>query len=387
MSAINELLPDSLINDIRGRAHRYDTENMFCIEDIHALKETGYLKAGVPTEFGGGGLSLSELVLAQRRLAEASPATALAVNMHLLWGAVAKVLYDREDHRLDWVFEDIVAGEIFAFGISEAGNDKVLLDSTCTATPDGDDYLISGMKIFTTLSPVWTRLGLHGRTEGDDPRIVVGFVRRDSLEGGAARAKDNGGEGISYPHPWNTLGMRATQSWNTKLDGVRLQGGDVVATFEPFDMRDPIILAVSLAFGVLTSSIYAGIADRALELATEAANAPAGEGIKLDDPYFASILTEAVLDHRASVDTLELVTSDIDGVVPREDWSMAIAALKNRLVDEARRTVDVAVQVVGSRAFSADHELSRLYRDVLAGIFHPRSAKSLAASVRSELTR
>lgn len=387
MSAINELLPDSLINDIRGRAHRYDAENVFCIEDIHALKESGYLKAGVPTEFGGGGLSLSELVLAQRRLAEASPATALAVNMHLLWGAVAKVLYDREDHRLDWVFEDIVAGEIFAFGISEAGNDKVLLDSTCTATPDGDDYLISGMKIFTTLSPVWTRLGLHGRTEGDDPRIVVGFVRRDSLEGGAARAKDNGGEGISYPHPWNTLGMRATQSWNTKLDGVRLQGGDVVATFEPFDMRDPIILAVSLAFGVLTSSIYAGIADRALELATEAANAPAGEGIKLDDPYFASILTEAVLDHRASVDTLELVTSDIDGVIPREDWSMAIAALKNRLVDEARRTVDVAVQVVGSRAFSADHELSRLYRDVLAGIFHPRSAKSLAASVRSELTR
>lgn len=387
MSAINELLPDSLINDIRGRAHRYDTENMFCIEDIHALKETGYLKAGVPTEFGGGGLSLSELVLAQRRLAEASPATALAVNMHLLWGAVAKVLYDREDHRLDWVFEDIVAGEIFAFGISEAGNDKVLLDSTCTATPDGDDYLISGMKIFTTLSPVWTRLGLHGRTEGDDPKIVVGFVRRDPLDGGAARAKDNGGDGISYPHPWNTLGMRATQSWNTQLDGVKLQGNDVVATFEPFDMRDPIILAVSLAFGTLTSSIYAGIADRALELATEAANAPAGEGIKLDDPYFASILTEAVLDHRASVDMLELVTSDIDGVIPREDWSMAIAALKNRLVDEARRTVDVAVQVMGSRAFSADHELARLYRDVLAGIFHPRSAKSLAASVREELTR
>ena len=387
MSAINELLPDSLINDIRGRAHRYDTENMFCIEDIHALKETGYLKAGVPTEFGGGGLSLSELVLAQRRLAEASPATALAVNMHLLWGAVAKVLYDREDHRLDWVFEDIVAGEIFAFGISEAGNDKVLLDSTCTATPDGDDYLISGMKIFTTLSPVWTRLGLHGRTEGDDPKIVVGFVRRDPLDGGAARAKDNGGDGISYPHPWNTLGMRATQSWNTQLDGVKLQGSDVVATFEPFDMRDPIILAVSLAFGTLTSSIYAGIADRALELATEAANAPAGEGIKLDDPYFASILTDAVLDHRASVDMLELVTSDIDGVIPREDWSMAIAALKNRLVDEARRTVDVAVQVMGSRAFSADHELARLYRDVLAGIFHPRSAKSLAASVREELTR
>lgn len=387
MSGINDLLPDSLLHEIRARAHTYDAENRFCIDDLHALKASGYLKAGVPVEFGGAGLSLSELTLAQRRLATASPATALAVNMHLLWGAVAKVLYDRDDHRLDWVFEEIAAGEIFAFGISEAGNDKVLLDSTCTAVLDGDDYLVSGMKIFTTLSPVWTRLGMHGKTEGDAPRIVVGFHRREPLEQGAPRSQDEGGEGISYPHPWNTLGMRATQSWNTKLDAVRLQGTDIVATFEPYDMSDPIILAVSLAFGVLTSSVYAGLADRALELATIAANAEAPDGSKLEDPYFASILTEAVLDHRASIDMLELAASDIDVVAPREDWSMAIAALKNRVVDEARRTVDVAVRVVGSRAFSADHELARLYRDVLAGIFHPRSAKSLAASVRAELER
>ena len=387
MSVINDLLPEALLNEIRARAHGYDAENRFCIDDIHALHETGYLRAAVPTEFGGAGLSLSELTLAQRRLATASPATALAVNMHLLWGSVAKVLHDRDDHRLNWVFDEMVAGEIFAFGISEAGNDKVLLDSTCVAVPAGDDYLISGMKIFTTLSPVWTRLGMHGRTESEDPHIVVGFLRRDGLDDGAARDQTNGGEGISYPHPWNTLGMRATQSWNTQLDDVRLEGRDVVATFEPYDTADPIILAVSLAFGVLTSSVYAGVADRALELATVAGNAPEGDGVKLDDPYIAGVLTEAVLDHRASVDMLELIASDVDGVAPRDDWSIAIATLKNRVVDEARRTVDAAVRVAGSRAFSADHELARLYRDVLAGIFHPRSAKSLAAALREDLAR
>lgn len=387
MRGINELLPDDLIHEIRARAHGYDVDNRFCIDDLEALRASGYLKAGVPTEYGGSGLSLSELTLAQRRLAGASPATALAVNMHLLWGAVAKILNDRDDHRLDWVFEDMAAGEVFAFGVSESGNDKVLLDSTCTATPDGDDYLISGKKIFTTLSPVWTRLGLHGRTEGDDPQIVVGFVRRDPLEGGTPRDRDTGGEGISYPDPWNTLGMRATQSWNTQLTDTRLEGRDVVARFEPFDMDDPIILAVSLAFGVLTSSVYAGISDRAIELATVAANGTVADGIKLDDPYVASIITEAVLEHRASIDMLELLASDVDAAVPRDDWSLAIAAVKNRITDEARRSIDTAIRVVGSRAFGADHELSRLYRDVLAGIFHPRSATSLAAAVRGSLTR
>ncbi|MGO3678677.1 MAG: acyl-CoA dehydrogenase family protein, partial [Microbacteriaceae bacterium] len=92
MSGINELLPDDLLTEIRNRARGYDERNEFCIDDLLALKATGYLKAGVPAERGGGGLSLSELSLAQRRLAGASPAAALAVNMHLLWGAVAKFM-------------------------------------------------------------------------------------------------------------------------------------------------------------------------------------------------------------------------------------------------------------------------------------------------------
>lgn len=387
MSAINDLLPDQLLDEIRDRAGAYDAANEFCIDDLHALRETGYLHAGVPREFGGGGLSLSELSLAQRRLAGASPAAALAVNMHLLWGAVAKIMYDRGDERLNWVFTDMVAGEIFAFGISEAGNDSVLLDSTSTATRDGDDVRISGMKIFTTLSPVWTRLGLHGRTEGENPEIIVGFLRRESLEGRAPRTQDNGGEGISYPHPWNTLGMRATQSWNTKLDGARVLGSDVVATYEPYDMSDLIIQAVSLAFGVLTSSVYAGISDRALELATVGVNERLGDGLKLDDPHTAQLITEAVLEHRAAIDMLELVASDIDAEVPRDDFSLAIAAVKNRVTDEARQAVETAIRVIGARAFNADHELARMYRDVVAGIFHPRSARSLAAAVRASLTR
>lgn len=386
MSSITTLLPDTLLETIRARAQAYDHDNRFCQEDLNDLRESGYLTAAVPTEFGGHGLSLAELTLAQRRLAAAAPATALAVNMHLLWAGVAKILYEREDDRLNWVFEEMVAGEIFAFGISEAGNEVVLLDSFCDAVPDGEGYRISGTKIFTTLSPVWTRLGVHARTGGETPRIIAGFIRRDATPEGNPRSQDNGGEGITYRDRWNPLGMRATQSWNTRLEGAHLAGRDVVATYEPFDPSDALILAVSLAFGVLTSSVYAGIADRAIELATQAANAAQGDGVKLDDPHTASILTDAVLEHRASIDALELLASDIDAGAPRDDWSLAIAALKNRVTDEARAAVDTAIRVVGSRAFDADSELARMYRDVLAGIFHPRSARSLAREVRNTLT-
>lgn len=366
------VLPDDLLLRIRERAPRYDQENSFCDEDLVELATSGYLTAPVPVELGGAGLNLTELSRAQRLLAAHAPSTALAVNMHLLWLSVARVLADRGDHRLDWVFREAASGEVFAFGISEAGNESVLLDSFSSAVSDGDDFLVSGKKIFTTLSPVWTRLGLHAKVGEDsgDARIVVGFVRRD---------QQSGNEGITHPDGWDPLGMRATQSWNTRLERVRLRGDDVVATYEPYDASDGIILAVSLAFGVLTSSVYAGIADRALELAAQAVN--------LDDPDGSSRLTRAILAHRTSIDALERIAGDVDRGVARDDYSLAIAHMKNLVTDEARDAVEVAIRLVGSRAYAADSELARLYRDVLAGMFHPRSAKSLTAQVRSQLSQ
>ena len=61
-------------------------------------------------------------------------------------------------------------------------------------------------------------------------------------------------------------------------------------------------------------------------------------------------------------------------------------AARNRVTDEARDAVTEALRVAGSRGFQADSELARLYRDVIAGLFHPTSARSLAATIRGTLT-
>ncbi len=387
---VEELLPGPMLERFRGRAPRYDAENAFFAEDLAELRASGYLAAPSPAEAGGSGLPLEALLTAQRRLAAHAPATALGVNMHLVWVQVARFLHDRGDARLDWVLRDAAAGEIFAFGISEAGNEAVLLDAFSTAERDERGYLVSGTKIFTTLSPVWTRLGVHARIDpGDgasdgeaDPRLVFGFVRRD----GGALAEGS----IEHPGVWNPLGMRATQSWTTRLDGVRIVADDVAARIAPFDGGDPLILAIFSSFSVLTAAVYAGIADRALELATAAARRVVpllggGEAPRLEDPDLAARLTEAVLDHRASLDALAILARDVDERRSRDDWFLALAAARNRATDEARRAVDVGMRLTGASAFDGDHELARLYRDVLAGLFHPSSSASLARTVRGGL--
>ena len=55
------------------------------------------------------------------RLAAAAPATALAVNMHLVWTGIAKTLRDRGDSSLEFILREAAAGEVFAFGDQRGG--------------------------------------------------------------------------------------------------------------------------------------------------------------------------------------------------------------------------------------------------------------------------
>ncbi|MDO5663095.1 MAG: acyl-CoA dehydrogenase family protein, partial [Brachybacterium sp.] len=78
------LLPDDLLSALRERAEGHDRENTFPEQDLEDLRRIGYLRLLVPQDMGGLGATVLETTRLQRRLAGAAPATALAVNMHLV---------------------------------------------------------------------------------------------------------------------------------------------------------------------------------------------------------------------------------------------------------------------------------------------------------------
>src|SRR5450830_852167 len=105
-----DILPDALLEQIRGRAAGYDRDNAFFTEDLQDLAAAGYLKIFVPESDGGLGLGLAEAAQLQRRLATAAPATALAINMHLVRTGVAYVLAARGDASLKFVLQEAAQG-------------------------------------------------------------------------------------------------------------------------------------------------------------------------------------------------------------------------------------------------------------------------------------
>lgn len=257
-------LSDDLIERIRARAAVHDRDNTFPDDDLSDLRAAGYLAILVPRDLGGAGLGLAEASVLQQRLAGAAPATALAINMHLVWTGVAKVLRDRGIKDLDFVLAGAAAGEVFAFGISEAGNDLVLFGSDTDASPLPDGgYRFTGTKIFTSLAPVWSHLGLHGldTSSPDGPKMVYAFVSREEEAAGRVITHDD----------WNTLGMRGTQSRTTELRGALAPADRVVRRIAPGPQPDPLVFGIFSVFEILLASVYTGIARRALDVAVQTA--------------------------------------------------------------------------------------------------------------------
>lgn len=380
------LLSEDLLAGMRVRAGDYDRDNAYFAEDLADLQAAGYLGAMVPTALGGAGRTLRETAREQARLAAHAPATALAVNMHHVWVGVGRYLHERGDSSLDWLLAEAASGEVFGFGYSEPGNDLVLLGSRTEARPDGaGGYTFHGRKIFTSNSPAWTRLGVLGLEspggKGGDPRLVHAFVTRD-------------GGGFEILDDWDTIGMRASQSRTTLLDGAHAPAGRVLRLLPPGPSLDPYVLGIFTSFEVLLSSVYAGIADRALELAVDAArrrtSMKTGKAYA-QDPDVRRRIADMALAQDAVWLQIDGITRDLDASAtdPALDrgagWFRATAGLKVRVTEAAREVVDQAIRVSGGSTYFNGSELGRLYRDVLAGIFHPSSDDSAHATVAQSL--
>lgn len=365
------LLSPELLTRIRERAAGYDRENAFFTEDLDELRKAGYLQALVPAEFGGLGMSLEQVTREQMALAGAAPATALAVNMHQVWVGVAKVVHDRGESFMDQVLQEAAAGEVFGFGISERGNDLVLFGSTTEARPDGaGGYTFHGTKIFTSLSPGWTRLGTFGTdtTSADGPKSVYAFITR---EGGGFEIKDD----------WDALGQRASQSCTTVLDGAHAPAERVVRRLDPGPNPDPLIFGIFACFELLLAAVYTGIGQRAIDVAVQ--TVAKRTSLKNDgapyahDPDIRWRLAHAGIALDGIYPQISALAQDVDQLADHGPmWFPRLSAVKVRATETAKDVVDAAIRVSGGGAYFNRSELSRLYRDVLAGLFHPSDDES-----------
>jgi alkylation response protein AidB-like acyl-CoA dehydrogenase len=365
------VLSDEILARCHERAPIYDRENRFFTEDFEELRNAGYLNMPVPKELGGMGMTLAQVAREQRRLAYYAPATAVAINMHLYWVGAASNMWAGGDKTVEWLLRGSVAGNVYAAGHAESGNDVAAMYSSTKAERVAGGYVFTGRKSFGSLSPVWTHLGLHGMVSNgnglEGAQVVHAFMPRSSTN-------------YTIKDTWDTLGMRATRSDDTLLEGVFVPD-EFISRVLPvgFGGADPFIFSVFAWFLVCIGNVYYAIARRALDLTVESVKGKrsiAMSGHTMDHhPAVQTGIADMVLQLEAIEPQLERTAEDwSNGVDHGANWMIKLLGTKYNAVEGAWKVVDTAFEVGGGFGIYKRNEMERLFRDARLGRIHPTNS-------------
>jgi len=163
----------------RARVRQWIAENAPKADerrDIEALRawqrrlhQGGYLGAGWPKEYGGAGFSPMEQSILNEELARANapgPINAMA----LWWVGPAIIKYGTEEQKKRFLGPILTADEIWATGYSEPGSGSDMAAAKCKAERDGDDYVVNGQKVWTTIAHISDWYFVLVRTSSEGPK-------------------------------------------------------------------------------------------------------------------------------------------------------------------------------------------------------------------------
>jgi acyl-CoA dehydrogenase len=151
---------------IAPRADEYDRTAAFPWDNVHAINALGLNAMFVPEAYGGAGLSYAAYLACVREISAACAATGSiwATNFHAL-----KLLIDFGDEaQKRRLLPRVADGALGALAITEPNAGSDATGMTTRFTPEGDEIVVSGGKLFISNGDVadlylvfgkWSELG------------------------------------------------------------------------------------------------------------------------------------------------------------------------------------------------------------------------------------
>ncbi|SFA84054.1 Acyl-CoA dehydrogenase [Amycolatopsis marina] len=352
----------ALADTFAERAAEFDEKNTFPFQNYDDLRDAGFLRLTVPTELGGLGAGLPEILPVLERLAMGDGATALAVTMHISpLGQWAGVWRRTGSPRLAGLLRQAAEGTlVWASVTSEMGLSNDMTDARTKAVRVPEGFRLTGRKSFATNTSVATHCSTTARYEDAEggPRLLLCQIALDQ-------------PGVRIHQTWNTMGMRGTQSNDLELSDVLVDDSAVVHSL-PVKHLDARVLETVWAWAMPAfAAVYTGIAAGALDWACRQLTARGRTG----DP----VLQDAIGECEILVESSRaLIYRHADEVSSRRLFELGVqegisrcALVKYVASNNAVRVLQRLVDVVGGASYSKALPFERMWRDAQAGTFMP----------------
>ncbi|MCC9305615.1 acyl-CoA dehydrogenase family protein [Kitasatospora sp. RB6PN24] len=350
-SAVRALAAEFTDREIVPFAAAWDRAESVDRAIIGKLGKLGFLGLTIPEEYGGSGGDHLAYCLVLEELGRGDSAVRGIVSVSL--GLVGKSInsYGTEEQKRYWL-PRLCSGEALAcFALTEPGTGSDAGNLTTRAVRDGDDWLLSGAKMFIT-NGTWADVALvFARTGGSDPD-------EQGHKGITAFLVPTDTPGFERREIHGKLGLRGQATAELTLDGVRVpDSARLGAEGEGFT-----VAMAALAKGRM--SVAAGCVG-IIQAALDAAVRYATEREQFGKPIASHQLVQELLsDIAVDLDAARLLTWRVADHIERGlPFATESSVAKLYAGEAAVRCANNALQVFGGYGFIDEYPVGKLLRD------------------------
>jgi alkylation response protein AidB-like acyl-CoA dehydrogenase len=351
LAAVREFV-DKEVLPVAGDLDRADA---YPDQLVDRLRQLGVFGLTIGEEYGGLGESLLSYALVVEELSRGWMSLSGIINTHFIVAYLVATHGTREQR--DFFLPRMATGEIrSALSMSEPDLGSDVAAIRTAARRDGDDYVISGQKMWLTNGATSGLVALLARTEegaARPHRNLTAFLIEKAPGFGQTR------QGLTVPGKIHKLGYKGVDTTELILDDCRVPANRVLGEAPGqgfYQLMDGIEVG-----RVNVAARGCGVALRAFELAVEYARQRRTFGKIIGEHQaitfkLAEMGTKVVAAHHMMV-----MAARRKAAGGQSDVEAGMA--KYLAAEYCKEVVDESLRIHGGYGYSTEHEIERLYRD------------------------
>lgn len=338
-----------------------DRDGGFPHEFHAAIAADGWLGIAMPEHYGGSGLGITEAALMMETIAASGAGFSGASAIHMnIFGLHPVVVYATDEQKQRWLPPLIAGSDKACFGVTEPGAGLNTTRLATKAVRDGDDYIITGQKVWISTAQVANKILLLTRTTPleQTKNPVDGLTL---FYAGLDRSKVEARE-------IEKMGRKAVDSNQVFIDGLRVPAADRIGE-EGKGFR--YILDGLNPERILVAAEAAGLGRAALNRATQYA----GERIVFDRPIGQNQAIQHPLAQRwIELEAARLLTYRAASLYDAGKPCGAEANAAKYFAGEAGfKACETAVLTHGGMGYAKEFHVERYFREAMIARIAPVS--------------